>query len=52
MSCSARLAFSSLVMYGFFIFNGCRQCRRPQNRKEDGGRETRTVALHRKKLNP
>ena len=26
------------------IFNGCRQCRRPQNRKEDGGRETRSVA--------
>ena len=34
------------------LFNGCRQCRRPQNRKEDGGRETRSVALHRKKLNP
>ena len=27
-------------------------CRRPQNRKEDGGIETRSVALHRKKLNP
>ena len=26
------------------LFNGCRQCRRPQNRKEDGGRETRSVA--------
>ena len=32
----------------YVIFNGCRQCRRPQNRKEDGGRDTRSVALHRK----